>query len=206
MIRKIVITLGLVLTIGLVATAQRVALKHNFAYDAILTPNLSLEFALGNKFTLDTQVGGTQIGGEKFIFNLDVASPKYSETKWAHWMAQPELRYWFCDVFNGWFLGLHGLVGQMNVSGIDIPFVLENKNSMMKDHRYQGWFYGGGLSVGYQWILSTRSALEFSLGAGYARTQFDKFPCHRCGTKVGEGKANYVGPTKATISYVFFFK
>ena len=130
----------------------------------------------------------------------------YSETKWAHWMAQPELRYWFCDVFNGWFLGLHGHVGQMNVSGIDIPFVLENEDSIMKDHRYQGWFYGGGLSVGYQWVLSSRSSLEFSLGAGYARIDYDKFPCQRCGTKIDEGNANYVGPTKATISYVFFLK
>ena len=88
MTRKIVITIALVLTIGLAATAQRVALKHNFAYDAILTPNLSLEFALGNKVTLDTQVGWNA-----FVFNLDVSKPNYSETKWAHWMAQPELRY-----------------------------------------------------------------------------------------------------------------
>ena len=203
MIRKIVITIGLVLTLGLAATAQRVALKHNFAYDAILTPNLSLEFALGKKFTFDTQVGWNS-----YIFNLDASSPNYSETKWAHWMAQPELRYWFCDVFNGWFLGLHGHVGQMNVGGLNIPYplILENKESIMKDHRYEGWFYGGGLSVGYQWVLSTRSSLEFSLGAGYARINYDKFPCQRCGTKVDEGNANYVGPTKATISYVFFFK
>ncbi|MFC2708620.1 MAG: DUF3575 domain-containing protein, partial [Porphyromonas asaccharolytica] len=79
MTRKIVITIALVLTIGLAATAQRVALKHNFAYDAILTPNLSLEFALGNKVTLDTQVGWNA-----FVFNLDVSKPNYSETKWAH--------------------------------------------------------------------------------------------------------------------------
>ena len=80
MIRKIVITIGLVLTIGFAATAQQVALKHNLAYDAILTPNLSLEFAMGKKLTLDTQVGWNA-----FIFNLDVAESNYSETKWAHW-------------------------------------------------------------------------------------------------------------------------
>lgn len=78
MIRKIVITIGLVLTIGLAATAQRVALKNNLAYDAILTPNLSLEFAMGNKFTFDTQVGWNA-----FLFNLDADKPNYSETKWA---------------------------------------------------------------------------------------------------------------------------
>ena len=67
MIRKIVITIGFILTIGFAATAQQVALKHNLAYDAILTPNLSLEFAMGKKLTLDTQVGWNS-----FIFNLDV--------------------------------------------------------------------------------------------------------------------------------------
>ena len=203
MIRKIAITLALVLTFGLAATAQRVALKHNFAYDALLTPNLSLEFAMGNKFTFDTR-----FGWNSFVFNLDHKSPNYIETKWAHWMAQPELRYWFCDVFNGWFLGLHGHVGQMNVGKVNIPYplILENKESVMKNHRYQGWFYGGGLSLGYQWVLSTRSSLEFSLGAGYARVLYEKSSCTRCAPKDGKGVANYVGPTKATISYVFFFK
>ena len=75
MIRKIVITIALVLTFGLAATAQRVALKHNFAYDALLTPNLSLEFAMGNKFTFDTQ-----FGWNSFVFNLDASKPNYSTT------------------------------------------------------------------------------------------------------------------------------
>ena len=37
--------------------SQRVAIKNNLVYDALLTPNLSLEFSLGEKWTLDTQVG-----------------------------------------------------------------------------------------------------------------------------------------------------
>ena len=37
--------------------SQKVALKNNLAYDALLTPNLSVEFSLGKKWTLDAQVG-----------------------------------------------------------------------------------------------------------------------------------------------------
>lgn len=37
--------------------AQEFALKNNLAYDALRTPNLSLEFSLGKKWTLDTQTG-----------------------------------------------------------------------------------------------------------------------------------------------------
>ena len=35
--------------------AQKVAIKNNLAYDALKTPNLSLEFSMGRKWTLDTQ-------------------------------------------------------------------------------------------------------------------------------------------------------
>ncbi len=37
--------------------AQKVAIKNNLAYDALKTPNLSLEFSMGRKWKLDTQVG-----------------------------------------------------------------------------------------------------------------------------------------------------
>ena len=37
--------------------AQKVALKNNLAYDALKTPNLSVELSMGRKWTLDTQVG-----------------------------------------------------------------------------------------------------------------------------------------------------
>lgn len=39
------------------AFSQKVALKNNLAYDALKTPNLSLEFSMGRKWTFDTQVG-----------------------------------------------------------------------------------------------------------------------------------------------------
>lgn len=32
--------------------AQKVAIKNNLAYDALKTPNLSLEFSMGRKWTL----------------------------------------------------------------------------------------------------------------------------------------------------------
>ena len=58
-------------------------------------------------------------------------------------VVQPELRYWTCDVFNGWFFGLHAHGGQMNIGGIDVPFVLQKGDGKMKEHRYEGYFWGG---------------------------------------------------------------
>lgn len=182
--------------------AQKVALKNNLAYDALLTPNISLEFAMGQKVTLDTQ-----IGANFFFYTTDASSPSYKTTKWSHWMVQPELRYWLCDAFNGWYMGLHAHGGELNIGGINIPhFVLQNKENAMKDHRYEGYFYGGGLSMGYQWVISDRFNIEVSLGVGYARVEYDKFECPDCGKLEETSHADYVGPTKASLSLIFLLK
>ena len=180
-------------TIGL-SHAQKVAIKHNFAYDALLAPNLGVEFSLGQRVTLETQYSNNT-----FVFRKQDRL-----TEWSHWLAQGEVRYWTCESFNGFFIGLHALGGQVRIGHVNLPFVLENKNSVMQNQRYIGWFYGGGLSVGYQWVLSPRSSIELSVGGGYARIDYHK--CLACGYKHSEASANYVGPTKASLSYIFFFK
>lgn len=189
------------LLFNLSAFSQKIAIKNNLAYDALLTPNLSLEFSLGKKWTLDTQVG------MNFFFYEDNAMASgYKTSKWSHWLVQPEIRYWTCEMFNGWFWGLHAHGGQMNVGGINIPFVLQNHHKEMKAHRYEGYFYGGGISTGYHWILSNRFSMEASIGIGYARVKYDKFKCGSCGKKAGKGSADYLGPTKIAVSVIYMLK
>ena len=151
------------LLFSLQSFSQKVVLKNNLVYDALLTPNLSVEFSLGKKWTLDTQ-----IGMNFFFYENDATANGYKTKKWSHWLVQPEIRYWTCETFNGWFLGLHAHGGQMNVGGINIPFIIQNHSKEMKDYRYEGYFYGGGISTGYHWILSSRFSVEASLGLGYA--------------------------------------
>ncbi|MDC2245977.1 DUF3575 domain-containing protein [Bacteroides thetaiotaomicron] len=181
--------------------SQKVALKNNLAYDALKTPNISLEFSMGRKWTLDTQVGINF-----FFYTRNATSSRYKAKKFSHWLVQPELRYWTCDVFNGWFFGLHTHGGQMNVGGVNIPFILQNHSKKMKDYRYEGYFYGGGISTGYHWILSNRFSVETSLGLGYARVKYDRFKCTSCGKKAGKGKADYLGPTKLAVSIIYIIK
>lgn len=181
--------------------AQKVAIKNNLAYDAFKTPNFSLEFSMGRKWTIDTQ-----IGMNSFFYTKDATSSRYKNRKFSHWLVQPELRYWTCDVFNGWFFGLHAHGGQMNASGIDVPFILRKSNGGMKDYRYEGYFGGGGLSAGYQWLLSDRFNIEASLGLGYSHIWYDKYKCTACGAKLGRGAADYLGPTKIAISIIYMLK
>lgn len=172
------------------AFAQKVGVKNNLLYDATVTPNLALELALSRKTTLELGMG----------FNPFTFS---DNKKFKHWLVQPEFRWWTCEVFNGHFFGVHAHGAQFNVGGWDIPV---GRLEKFKDNRYEGYLYGGGLSYGYQWILGPRWNLEASLGAGYARIHYDKYPCTTCGTKLKEGKTNYWGITKAAVAVIYIIK
>ena len=123
--------------------------------------------------------------------------------RFKHWLAQPEFRYWTCERFNGTFWGVHLHGGEFSVAGISLPFKIFPS---LKDHRYEGYFYGGGVSVGHQWLLSKHWSLEASVGVGYAHWVYDKYRCVNCSPKIKSGHKNYVGPTKAAVSLVYFIR
>ena len=96
---------------------------------------------------------------------------------------------------------------QMNVGGINIPFILQNKHKEMKAHRYEGYFYGGGISAGYHWILSDRFSLEAALGIGYAHVRYDEFKCTACGQRTGKGGAELTSARpRAALSIIYILK
>jgi len=168
--------------------SQDAAIKNNLVYDATLTPNLGLEFRLGGKQTMDINVGYNP-----FTFS--------DGKKFKHWLVQPELRFWMCESFNGTFVGIHAHGGEFSVAGIKLPFGMFKP---LRDNRYEGYFVGGGISLGYQWIMSKRWSFEASLGAGYAFIDYDKYPCPDCGPKIKSDTYNYWGVTKATLSFIYF--
>lgn len=165
-----------------------IALKTNLLYAATLTPNLAIEFGLGKKTSLE-------IGAGYNFYDPD------SGKHWKHWLIQPEFRYWFCERFNGTFIGVHALGGEYNFAKIDLPLSVFDD---LKDYRYEGYYYGGGLVVGHQWILSKRWNLETSIGLGYVRVHYEKYNCTGCGKSFDDGVKNYWGPTKASVSLLFF--
>lgn len=179
------------LFIGVLSTkafAQDVAIKNNLIYDATGTPNLALEVGLSAKTTLDFYGGYNPFGSDNNRFK--------------HWLAQPEFRYWFCERFNGTFIGVHAHVGEFSVAGKRWPLLFNT----FDDHRYEGTFYGAGISIGHQWILSDRWSLEGSIGVGYTYFDYDKYKCADCSPKIKSDGWNYVGPTKAELSLIYIIK
>ena len=165
--------------------AQEVVMKTNLLYDLTSTLNLGGEMALSEKWTIDLSVSYNS-----WAFG--------SKRRFRHYQIQPEGRYWLCEGFNGHFWGFHGLLGGYNVGGM--------KLFGMKNHRYEGRMAGAGISYGYHWILGDRWGLEATLGLGYIRLSYDKYPCTRCGSLLDTGSRNFWGPTKAGISLIYIIK
>lgn len=200
-IKAVLLFVMFFLTSSMNSTAQEVALKTNLLYDATTTPNIGMELGVGKKSTVQLFYGLNP-----WTFN----SGSVNERKAKHWLLMPEYRYWTCAKMSGWFFGVHAMGGQFNAGNVDIPvpgtfFSGDNLRDMVKDSRVEGSFVGGGLTAGYQWILSRHWNLEAEVGVGYDHIWYDQYPCAECGTKISEGSTNYVGVTKIglTLMYVF---
>ena len=189
--RKILIVLTIFLAAAYTADAQRFALKTNLLYDATATVNVGAEFSMAPKWTFD-------LSGNLNAWNVN-------DHKWKHFMVQPEARYWFCDKFQGHFLGIHALGGIYNFGYI--PNVIKYLDFYrLSDHRFQGNFIGAGVAYGYACPLTHHLNLEFELGAGYVYTVYDEFECYGCGKKVADNMCkHYIGLTKAAIGLVYIF-
>ena len=173
------------------AYGQKIALKTNALYWATTTPNLGIEASLGRKHSVQLFYGlnpWKQSGGD--------------QTSLRHWLLMPEYRYWFCQSFNGWFIGAHLMGGEFNMASVDLPFGVFNE---LEDHRYEGWYAGGGITAGYQWPLSKHWNIEASLGIGYDYIKYDKFRCGECGERLKSDHTNYFGPTKLALSVLYIF-
>ena len=106
---KKLLLISLLLITTIFTRAQVVAVKTNLLYDATTTINLGLEFGLSHQWTLD--VSGSV---NPWMFS--------NHRQFRIWMAQPEIRYWFCEKFNGHFIGLHAMGGLFNVGNVELPF------------------------------------------------------------------------------------
>lgn len=164
-----------------------VGVKTNLLWLAAATPNLSVEFAVAERWTFDVAAAYNpfrlQRGGiNRFGF------------------VQPELRYWFCRRFEKHFVGLHGLYGRFNIGQIDFL------TTTFEHHRYKGSGIGAGIAYGYHLPLGKRLSCEFTIGAGYVYLRYDKFRCYECDDFLGNRDRDYFGPTKAGVSLIYMIK
>ncbi|NCC09400.1 MAG: DUF3575 domain-containing protein [Bacteroidia bacterium] len=164
------------------AKAQFYAVRTNVV--GLATTNLNAEFSasLNRKWSVHLPV---QYNPWTFAENK----------KFKNLTTMPGVRYWLNESYGyGYFLGLHGLVSRFNFGGL-----------LGSKHRYDGMAYGGGLSGGYSKPIGRRLNLEFELGIGIVQTDYDKYACAVCGTKINEENKIHIIPSKIAINIVYLF-
>lgn len=197
-----------------VVKAQPIAVKTNLLYDATTTPNLGIEVGLGKRNSIQLFYGLNP-----WEFNKD--KPAYERMKAKHWVVMPEFRWWTCSKMNGFFYGVHLMGGQFNAANVTVPQVgyffapssavaaqepqKGNIFKAVRDTRVEGAFIGGGVTIGYQWILGRHWNLEAEIGAGYDYVWTDHYRCNECDKLIHSGGVNYIGLTKAGVCLMYVF-
>lgn len=205
-----VITAALLLPVA--AGAQnRVAVKTNLLHDATASANLGLEVGITQHWSVE--LAGSYRNWDAYDITLN------------HLIVRPELKYWFCERFNGWFASAYAM-GGMNIDAghlwWDFSQYYHKFPNFRKYLMADGKFLSAGVGIGYDWILGRHWNLEAELGLGYMYLRCTEYllPQDENGNyyvskgDVTEGATpiydhrstfDFVGPTHLALSVVYLF-
>lgn len=167
------------------------ALKTNLFYDAMLLPNLSLEWYMDKKWSLLVEGNWSW-----WTFGAPV------QNQWHHRIqsAGIELRYWFESPhpLHGHALGVYSMIGNYDI------------RLFAKDEYTKGYLSyrspSVGLSYAYSFPIADKFNLELGIAAGYMGGRYYKYDycmTHEQWTKRSRHNKNYIGPTRVGVSLVW---
>lgn len=199
--RFLLLSVSLLFLCGISLNAQRFAVKTNALYLATATPNVGLEVALGERWTFEAEGGYNP-------WTFD----KEKNMKAKHWLVSPEFRYWFCNSFQGHFIGINGNYTQFNVGALPVPvheaFISLNQTQEqdLEKSRVEGWAVGAGLTYGYAFPIARRWNIEFTAGFGYWYSVYNQYESRKCGLFQETVKKHALGPTSLCISFIYMIR
>lgn len=167
------------------AKPYHVAVRTNVLYDALLLPTLGVEWRLNENV-------GIRLDGSLAWWGGNHGKVQKM------WLVNPEVR-WYLLHEKRFYVGASGTYGEYNIYKYPLGSILS------KDTGYQGKLWNAGLTVGYQLPLSRCFSIDFNLGLGYTRSEYDSFGMTD-GVRVYKERnrtKNLWGPTQAGISLVW---
>ena len=199
--RFLLLSVSLLFLCGISSNAQRFAVKTNALYLATATPNVGLEVALGERWTFEAEGGYNP-------WTFD----KEKNMKAKHWLVSPEFRYWFCNSFQGHFIGINGNYTQFNVGALPVPvheaFISLNQTQEqdLEKSRVEGWAVGAGLTYGYAFPIARRWNIEFTAGFGYWYSVYNRYESRKCGLFQETVNKHALGPTSLGILFIYMIR
>ncbi len=150
------------------------SLRANLLRWATLTPDLGIEWRINPSW-------GIQVNGSWTSWSWDDKNRRY-----ALWEVAPEVRYYIGKEKRG-YLGAMYKAGSFNYK--------------LSATGKQGDLMGGGITGGYQLKLNNALSLDFNLGLGYIRADYDKYTVID-GVRVRDGKEtkDWWGPVSAGVT------
>lgn len=160
---------------------HRLAVKTNLLYDAVLLPDVEVEWRFNDHWSVALEGDLAWWGKYKNDKSYRLA------------MISPEVKYWIRPraPWNGFYVGLFGGCGLYDLER-------HNRNG------YRGEGVMGGLSVGYMWPLNRCLSLEAAIGGGYLYTRYKEYkPLDGHHVYQRTKIINYFGPLKVKLSLVW---
>lgn len=197
MIKRLTIALATLLTLMAVqeAGAQNTfALKTNLLHDATASANLAAEYAFAPKWSVALEASLRL--WDAYNVTLD------------HAIIRPELRYWFCERFNGFFASAYLLGGKATVGHFyDFSKIYRRFPNLDSFLLKDALMLSGGVGVGYDLILSRHWNVEFAGSLGYMFVKGDEYDYYDqdYGPLLTGSIFDYVGPTALSVGIVYLF-
>lgn len=172
------------------------AIKSNGLYDLAAIPNLGAEFTIKNDYSLG--------------FNWMYSWWK-NHNKNRHWRiyggdfnARWYLKNYNHDLFHsGHHIGLYAQVLLFQIAFGRNGYI----SGVPGEGLFGKPFVGGGVEYGYELRLSDKFNLDFSLGVGYLKGEYRSYrQIDGCYVKQESKRFNFIGPTKAEVSLVYYIR
>lgn len=168
------------------------ALKSNLLFDAATIVNLEFEFPVRRQFSIAGEWTFPFWKAPKSDLTLNLLYGKLDCKYWlGDRLSKPVMIGWFCDVYGGY--------GKYDFQ----PF---------SEKGVQGTFFNVGIGAGYAHAIHKNLRLEYAIGLGYIRTEYNKYDRVK-DTAYGDIKVvrypwkrfhyNWIGPTKLAVSLVW---
>lgn len=165
------------------------AVKTNLLCDAVTAVNAEVEFPVGRRCSIAVEdvFPWWAWGPNDRKYCLQLLSIGF-EPRW--WFIRDDRK----DYLSGHFLGVYGMSGKYDLQW-DTKLC------------YQGEFWSAGLTYGYAMPVCRWMNMEFSVSAGYLRSDYRHYQPsedyrHLWRDRFKVGKISWFGPTRAKISLV----
>ena len=159
------------------------AVKTNLLYDALVLPNLGLEFYLGRGWSVAGNWMYTWLKSDRRHRYHRIYGGDLEVRRWLSYGRKP---------LTGHHIGVYGQL---------LTYDLEWGGRGYLGDR---WSYGGGLSYGYSAPIGRRLNLDFSIGVGYLGGEYYEYvPQGDCYLWQATKQRRWFGPTKAEVSLVW---